>query len=64
MSWFKKWFNKPLHFPRLLTIDFFKNATILNTNTPLYKDYEKAYKEYLIKYNSYKREKKINEILK
>lgn len=55
MNWIKRLLNKPLHYPRLLDINLFKNEKVLSTNIPLYKDYEKVYEEYLVKYKSYER---------
>lgn len=64
MSWIKNIFerNRPLHYPRLLSIYFFRDAKILNTNTPLYKDYKEAYENYILKYKSYEREEKLKEL--
>lgn len=54
--------NKPLHYPRLLDINFFKNEKVYGSNIPLYNDYEKVYEEYLLKYKSYERDKKLKEL--
>ena len=63
MSWLKLFnINKPIHYPRLLSKDWFNEQKILNTNTPLFKDVDKVYKDYIIKYNSYTREQKLKEL--
>jgi hypothetical protein len=54
----KKWF-----YPRRLDINYFRNAKILNTDTPLYKDYEKVYEDYLIRYEQFCRDEKITKII-
>lgn len=64
MNLIKRFLNKPLHYPRLLDINFFKNQKVFNSDIPLYKDYEKVYEEYLIKYKSYERDEKITQLLK
>ncbi len=63
-KWIYYFYNKPIHYPRKLDINYFRNIKILNTNTPLYKDYKKAYEDYLDRYYKFEREKKLNEILK
>jgi hypothetical protein len=62
MNWIKRLLNKPLHYPRLLDINFFKNKKVFRTNIPLYNDYEKAYEEYLLKYKSYERDEKLKSL--
>jgi hypothetical protein len=55
--------KKPIHYPKKLNIDFFRNAKIFNTDTPLYKNYKKAYEHYLIRYEQWNRDEKITKIL-
>ena len=69
-SGFIRWANdlqdyvdKPIHYPRLLDLQFFKDCKIQNTDIPLYKNPEVAYEEYLCKYKKWDREQKINQLL-
>ena len=58
----KEWYNKPLHYPKLLDIEYFKSIKFLNTNEPLYSDPEKVYEEYLLRYKSYDRDQKLEQL--
>jgi hypothetical protein len=55
--------KKPIYYPKKLNIDFFRNAKILNTDKPLYRDYKGAYEDYVIRYEQWGRDEKITKIL-
>lgn len=54
--------DRPIRYPRLLDLEWFKNQTILNSGAPLYENPKKSYDEYLLEYKRYEREQKLNDL--